>query len=148
MKSGTILGAIFGLVVAFQVGTGTADPYSATMFAQSPIITLLLCILKGTVAGLISGLLYKVLSRKGKDKLATICAAISCPIVNTGIFAVGLFVFYNGLINTWAIEKAFANAFTFVMIFMIGLNFVVEFTVNVLLIPVALRMIKIVKRLI
>ena len=42
--------------------------------------------------------------------------------------------------------RRYANAFTFIMLGMVGLNFVIEFAVNVLLIPVALRMIKIVKQ--
>jgi hypothetical protein len=50
------------------------------------------------------------------------------------------------LINTYAIENVFANAFTFVMIGCIGLNFLVEFAVNVLLIPAVLRIISVVKK--
>ena len=145
--SGAILGAVFGVVVAIQVVTGAAGPLSSAMFLQIPVITVTLCILKGTAAGWVSGLIYQALAKPPKNKLGVILSAIACPIVNTAIFALGLFVFYGELINTWAIDNAFANAFTFVMIGCIGLNFLVEFAVNVLLIPVALRMIKIVKRL-
>jgi hypothetical protein len=81
-----------------------------------------------------------------KSKLGVILSAVSCPIVNTGIFALGLFVFYAELINTYAVEKAFANAFTFVMVGCIGINFLVEFAVNVLLIPAVLRIISVVKK--
>ena len=146
--SGAILGGVFGVVVAIQVITGAAGALSSAMFLQTPVVTVVLCVLKGVAAGWVSGLLYKALAKHEKTKLGTILSAIACPIVNTSIFALGLFVFYSGLINTWAIDNAFANAFTFVMLGCIGLNFLVEFAVNVLLIPVALRMIKIVKRLI
>ena len=145
--SGAILGGVFGIVVAFQVITGAAGPASSLMLTQAPVITVVLCILKGAVAGWVSGLIYQAVMKTEKKKLAVILSAVACPIVNTGIFALGLFVFYNALINTWAINNAFASGFTFVMVGCIGLNFVVEFAVNVLLIPVALRMIKIVKRL-
>ena len=146
--SGAILGGVFGVVVAIQVVTGAAGLLSTEMFLQTPVVTIVLCILKGAVAGWVSGLVYRALAKLEKNKLGVILSAIACPIVNTGIFALGMFAFYNGLINEWAINNAFANGFTFVMIGCIGLNFVVEFAVNVLLIPAILRMIKIVKRLI
>ena len=146
--SGAILGGVFGIVVAIQVVTGAAGLLSTEMFLQTPVITLILCVLKGMVAGWVSALVYRAFAKHEKNKLGVVLSAISCPIVNTGIFALGLFVFYNALINTWAINNAFANGFTFVMVGCIGLNFLVEFAVNVLLIPVTLRMMKIVKRLI
>ena len=145
--SGAFLGGVFGVVVAIQVVTGAAGLLSTEMFLQTPVITVILCVLKGTLAGWVSGLIYRAFAKHEKIKLGVIISAVACPIVNTGIFALGLFVFYNALISTWAINNAFANGFTFVMVGCIGLNFLVEFAVNVLLIPVALRMIKIVKRL-
>lgn len=145
--SGAFLGGVFGVVVAIQVVTGAAGLLSTEMFLQTPVITVILCVLKGTLAGWASGLIYRAFAKHEKIKLGVIISAVACPIVNTGIFALGLFVFYNALISTWAINNAFANGFTFVMVGCIGLNFLVEFAVNVLLIPVALRMIKIVKRL-
>ena len=145
--SGAILGATFGITVAVQVATGAAGEASFVMFTQAPFITIVLCILKGTAAGWVSGLIYKALAKNEKNKLAVILSAVACPIVNTGIFCLGLTVFYNNLLNTWAIGGGYAHAFTFIMLSLIGLNFIIEFAVNVLLIPVALRMIKIVKKL-
>ena len=145
--SGAFLGGVFGVVVAIQVVTGAAGLLSTEMFLQTPVITVILCVLKGTLAGWASGLIYRAFAKHEKIKLGVIISAVACPILNTGIFALGLFVFYNALISTWAINNAFANGFTFVMVGCIGLNFLVEFAVNVLLIPVALRMIKIVKKL-
>ena len=146
--SGAILGGVFGVVVAIQVITGAAGPASTLMLVQAPVTTVVLCILKGAVAGLASGLGYKAVAKLEKPNLAVILSAVVCPIVNTGIFCLGLVVFYNNLLNEWAIAGDYASAFTFIILGLIGLNFVIEFAVNVLLIPVALRMIKIVKRLI
>ena len=147
-ESGAILGGVFGIVVAIQVVTGAAGALSSAMFLQTPVVTIVLCILKGTLAGWVSGLVYRAFVNFENNKLGVVLSAIACPIVNTGIFALGMFVFYSELTNEWAINLAFANGFTFVMVGCIGLNFIVEFAVNVLLIPVALRMMKIVKRLI
>ena len=146
--SGAILGGVFGVVVAIQVITGAAGPASTTMLLQAPVVTVVLCILKGVAAGWVSGLVYQAVMKINKPQLAVILSAVSCPIVNTGIFCLGLTVFYNNLLNEWAIAGEFANALTFIFLGLIGLNFVIEFATNVLLIPVALRMIKIVKRLI
>ena len=146
-KSGTILGATFGIVVAIQVVTGAAGLGASAMFTQAPVVTIVLCILKGAAAGLVSGLVYQAVAKIQKPRLAVILSAISCPIVNTGIFCLGLVVFYNNLLNEWAIAENASNVFIYILSGIVGLNFVIEFTVNVLLIPVALRMIKIVKRL-
>lgn len=144
--SGAFLGGVFGVTVAVQVITGAAGPLSSAMLLQAPVVTIVLCLLKGIAAGWVAGIVYHALKKLEKNKLGVILSAVSCPIVNTGIFALGLFVFYAELINTYAIENAFANAFTFVMIGCIGLNFLVEFAVNVLLIPAVLRIISIVKK--
>lgn len=145
-SAGAFLGAIFGVVVSIQVVTGAAGPFSFTMFEMLPVITIFLCILKGTAAGWVSGIVYKALAKKERKKLATILAAVACPITNTGIFCIGLTVFYKSLVDASMSEGGFANIFAFVFIGMIGLNFVVEFAVNVLLIPVVIRIINIVKK--
>ena len=144
--SGAILGAVFGVTVAIQVVTGAAGEASFMMFTQAPVVTVVLCVLKGAAAGWVSGIVYRAVNKTGKNKLAVILSAVVCPIVNTGIFCLGLVVFYNNLLKVWSVDGGFANALTFIMLGLIGLNFVIEFTVNVLLIPVTLRMIKIVKK--
>lgn len=144
--AGAVLGAVFGVVVAIQVVTGAAGPYSFMMFELLPVITMALCVIKGAAAGWIAGLINKLLASINKNKLGIILATLICPIVNTGIFALGLFIFYGNLTSTWAVEEGFASIFAFVMLFMIGLNFLVEFAINVLLSPVVLRIITLVKR--
>ena len=144
--AGAVLGAVFGIVVAIQVVFGAQGPYAFMMFELLPVLTLALCVVKGAIAGWVAGLIHKLLATLNKSKLGVILAAIACPIVNTGIFAIGLFVFYGQLTTVWAVEEGFASIFTFVMVFMIGINFLVEFAINVLLIPAVLRIITLVKR--
>ena len=144
--TGAILGGIFGAVVSIQVVTGAAGAISFAMFEYVPVITIALCMLKGIAAGFVSGLLYRVFERFEHKMLGTVLAAVACPITNTGLFAVGMLIFYKTLLDQWAIEFAFANAISFLMIGMIGLNFVVEFAINVALIPVVLRIITVVKK--
>lgn len=145
-SAGAFLGALFGVVVSIQVVTGAAGVFSFTMFEMLPFITIFLCILKGAAAGWVSGIVYKALAKKERKKLATILAAVACPVTNTGIFCIGLTLFYKSLVDTSMAQAGFANVFAFIFIGMIGLNFVVEFAVNVLLIPVVIRIIHIVKK--
>ena len=144
-SAGAFLGAVFGIAVSIQVVTGAAGVPSYMMFEHNPVITILICLLKGTVAGWVSGFLSKLFTQKGMHKTAVILSAVACPICNTGIFAIGVLVFFNSLAATWAMENAFANAFTYVLLGMIGLNFLVEFAINVLMIPVVVRIVSIVR---
>ncbi len=143
---GAFLGGVFGATVSIQVVTGAAGLFSYEMFEQSPLLTILICLLKGTAAGFVSGLIAKAFAKSVHPSLGIILSAIACPIVNTGLFAFAVFGFYNNLASRWAMDNQFANVFVFVMIGMIGLNFLVEFAVNVLLIPVILRLADIIKK--
>lgn len=123
---GAILGTAFGLVVALMVITG-ADPSGATMLAMHPIITISVCILKGTFAGLFSALVYKALKNKNK-LLAIMLASVVAPITNTGILALIIVLFFDG---------AFI---TFISLF-ITINFALELIIDLLLSPALLRII-------
>ena len=140
--TGAFLGGVFGVVVAVQVVTGMAGVLSFEMFTLHPVITLSLCVIKGVAAGFASGILHSAL--KSKKTLGVVLSAVACPIVNTGIFVAGLFVFYYPLMESFAASSAFAGAVAFIFLGIVGLNFVVELLINVLLVPVVLRIIKIV----
>lgn len=139
--SGAILGAVFGGMVCISVVTG-ADPGGHLMFLQLPALTLFLCLLKSTAAGLVAGILYRLV--KNKD-LGAILAAVVCPICNTGILCIGILAFYNELVTGWAIAEGFSNAIGYVILGMVGINFLVELAINLVLAPVILRVLSIVK---
>ncbi len=139
--SGAILGAVFGGMVCISVVTG-ADPGGHLMFLQLPVLTLFLCLLKSTAAGLVAGILYRLV--KNKD-LGAILAAVVCPICNTGILCIGILAFYNELVTGWAIAEGFSNAIGYVILGMVGINFLVELAINLVLAPVILRVLSIVK---
>lgn len=143
--AGAFLGGVFGAVVSVQVVTGLMGLYSFMMFEQSPVLTVLVCLLKGIVAGWVAGWLYKLLSAKNKNQLGVILAAVAAPICNTGIFVIALATIFNNLVNTWVLENAYENMITFLLFFMVGANFLVEFAVNVILIPVVTRVLAAVK---
>ena len=147
--AGAWLGFVFGLVVLLS---GDAAPF----LAVNPLGTIAVVLLKGAVAGFVSGLVYKALEKvdiqllltsKGKEvwgaELAVIVAAIVCPIVNTGIFLLGCWLFFIPEISIWAAASPYPDAWSYILFFMVGGNFLFELLFNLVLSPVIVRLIKI-----
>lgn len=135
-SAGLILGFTFSFVVMFSADTQLFIGYNL-------FYTIIVVFGKGMLAGWISGLLFKAFKNIGRNKgLAYILAAFSFPIINTGVFAIGtMTLFYDILIDLSS--SSGANAFIFLFTTMIGINFFVEFTINVVLSPVIARICKI-----
>ena len=137
--SGAFLGGVFGVVVAIQVMTGAAGAASSLMFTQAPVITVVLCILKGAVAGLASGLIYKAVMKFEKPNLAVILSAVACPIVNTGVFIACMFAFFIDVLQSWA---AGADVVGYVITGLVLANFVPELIINIIFTPVSHRLVR------
>ena len=87
--AGAWLGFVFGVVVLLS---GDA----AAFLGVNALGTILTVLVKGTLAGLLSGLVYKALENKNRT-LAVAVAAVVCPVVNTGVFLIGcLLAFATG----------------------------------------------------
>ena len=141
--SAAFLGAIFGITVCFSVISGN-DAGGFVLFSQRPIITLLLCLIKSTAAGYLSGLLIKswegktISVKAGKHKNSSILfAAILATIVNTGIFILGLLLFFQDTLSTLANGKEYVMQF--ILFSILGVNFLAEMLINLLLVPVIIR---------
>ena len=134
-KEGGWLGLVFGAVVLLN---GDAAAFLAVTIPGT-IVTVLA---KGIGAGAASGFVYKLLEKKNKT-VAAIAAAIAAPVVNTGIFVLGCFAFFMPLLAEWA---GGGDAVRFLFLTVIGLNFVVELTVNVALSGAIVRIISIWKK--
>ena len=132
--AGAWLGGVFGFVVIF---TDTA-----LFMPISPLGTILTVMVKGICAGLAAGAVYKLLEKKS-SLLAVIAAAIACPVVNSGIFAIGCVLFFLDACRGWATEWGYANAADVILIGFIGLNFLVELAINLVLASVISRIIKV-----
>ncbi len=74
---------------------------------------------------------------------AVYLAAMVSPIANTGIFIIGMLIFYRSLLETWAGGTDLA---LFVIGGLIGVNFLIEFTVAVLLSPAIAAIVKVVRK--
>jgi uncharacterized membrane protein len=139
---GAVLGTVFGAVVSMQVLTGAAGAFSTAMLEYQPAATILICLLKGTAAGLAAGAFFR-LFRKVSFYFGVVMAAVIAPVVNTGIFSVGCLTIFRSLI-----QDALGTGSNLLLVFLttfIGLNFLVEFGINVALTPVVMRIFRAVK---
>lgn len=136
-KVSTWLGLVFGVVVLITD--------AQAFLAISVVGTVVTVLLKGVLAGLFSGLTFKLFS-KFNTYLAVVLSAIVCPIVNTGVFLLGCVLFFMETINEWAVAFGFRNALEYMFLGMVGLNFIFELATNVVLSPVVVRLLNIRKK--
>lgn len=135
VKAGAWLGFVFGLAVLMS---GDAAAFLAVHIPG----TILTVLLKGTLAGLITGLVYKLVRPYGLY-LAIIVSAIVCPIINTGVFLIGCFIFFMETIKAWATSFGFESAGSYIIFGLVGSNFLFEMLINIILAPAILRLLKI-----
>ena len=133
--AGAFLGLVFGLTVLLS---GDA----AAFLAVNPLGTVLVVLLKGALAGFLSGLVYSLLSKKDSDLIGALCAAVTCPVVNTGVFLLGCLLFFLPTITEWAAAFGFENVGSYMILGLVGGNFLFELIVNLLLSPVIVRVIR------
>jgi len=141
--AGAWLGLVFGVVVFIGCVTG-ADPGGNAMFVFNPMVTALICLGKGAAAGWLAALVFRSLQHKNQI-LATALAAIVCPVVNTGLFCLGAVAVFKPLLLGWAAAFGYAETelTTYVFVGLIGLNFLLEVLINVILSPVVVRILKV-----
>lgn len=128
-QAGAWLGFVFGVMTLFD---------AAPFLAISVPGTVVTCILKGMAAGIVAGLLYKLLE-KVNALFAVVVAGIAAPICNTGVFILGCAVFFM---------KAFEfPSFGAMVVAFVGVNFFIELAVNLVLAAVIVRLIALGKKM-
>jgi uncharacterized membrane protein len=112
---------------------------AALFMTYSPLGTALTLFLKGVLAGLAAGLVYKALS--GKHPIGAVtCAAATATVVNSGVFLLGCYVF---IWEHLVVLAAQSNVSIFVLILgLVLINFVIELVMNVILCPTIFRILQ------
>lgn len=141
--AGAFLGFVFGFITLMYGVTG-ADAFTGILFQNQPLETAMLCLVKGTAAGLVSGALYKEIAKKN-EYVAIFVAAAAAPIVNTGLFIVGSLCFLSGTL-TANFVGAGSTLIYFLFIGCAGFNFIVEFLINLIAAPTLYRVIHVLER--
>lgn len=132
--AGAWLGLTFGVTVLIS---GDA----AAFLTINPIGTVITVIAKGMVAGIVAAVIYKAIEKKNKT-VAVVAAGIACPIVNTGIFLIGCYLFFRD----WLITVFGTTGFATVITGLVSVNFAVELGINMLLASVIVRIIDLGKK--
>ena len=131
--AGAFLGFAFGAAVLLS---GDA----AAFMVVDPLGTVATVLVKGIGCGLCAGLMYHLIAKR--SRLAGVFAAAAiCPVVNTGIFLLGCKLFFYETVAAWGAAAGYDNVAGYMFFGLAGVNFVLEFAVNLLLAPVITRLI-------
>ena len=127
--AGAYLGGVFGAVVLITGLLGWDGGTVMLLMGINPVGCILICLLKGIAAGFFAGLCYELIAKKN-DKVGVLVSGIVCPVVNTGLFIVGMLVFFFDTLNSWAGGQ---DLLFFIIVGLTGVNFLVELAVNIVL---------------
>ena len=141
--AGALLGFAFGMVVLIRGITGQ-DGFTNMLFVAQPAFTALICLGKGIAAGWFSGMVYKLLA-KSNSFWASVVAAGVAPVVNTGLFILGGLTLVRGTLEANLSVLGADSVLVFLVVICAGVNFIVEFAVNMVLSPAIYRVIHVIK---
>ena len=147
-KSGAVLGFAFGAIVLINCIIAL-DPGGNILWNANPAFTAIICFVKGIAAGFFPAWFYEMIKGKGEKAsegrrfAATVVAALTAPIINTGIFVCGMFLLFKDVLYAWA---GGTNVMVYVLVGLAGLNFTVEFLINTILSPAIVRITSVVGR--
>ena len=132
--AGLALGVLNGLIVIFN---GDA----AWFLSLSVFGTVVTVLLKTGLAGLLSGLLFKLFKNKNRT-LAAILAVCIVPLINTSVFVLGCLTFFIDAMAEGA-SAAEKGTLSYILTAMVGINFIVEMIINAIISPVIDRVTRI-----
>ena len=128
MMYGPIVGGFLGLVSGAL--TLFAPSTISYFFSISPLGTILTCLLKTTLAGVVAGFVANALKKK-HDTLASILVSIIVPLINTGIFSIFCILFFKSRLQEINPNNISAALF----LGMIGFNFIIEIIITLIVVP-------------
>ena len=140
-SAGAILGMTFAVVTLINCVTG-ADPGGAMVFQASPVLCVLVVVGKSILCGVVSGWIYGLISRKNAY-IGMLCAAIVCPIVNTGTFVACMLLWFKPVLSAWA---GGTDVITYVLSGLVLCNFLPEMLLNVVFSPAGHQITRVVKK--
>jgi len=133
----TWLGFVFGVTVLLS---GDAAAFLAINVGG----TVATVLVKGALAGLAAGIVFTLL-KKVNRYFAVAVAAVACPVVNTGIFLLGCRLFFFETVSEWAAGSNQTSVFVYMIVGLVGFNFLFELGTNIILSPVIVRILNAVK---
>lgn len=126
-SAGAICGAVFGLTSFWQAVSGMSA-FGAALVAINPIFTLIICLIPRILEGLLTGLIFKGLSKVCKgNSVPCAVSSLCCPLLNTLLF-VGSFLLLFSRTDFFAslYSQSAANNILAFFAWFVGLNGAVE----------------------
>lgn len=141
VAAGGVLGGAFGVMTYIYCVNGM-DAGGHMVFQASPVMCFLVVMAKGIFCGLAAGAVYRLICKKN-GYLAMLCAAIICPVVNTGVFLIGMKLWFMDVLKIWAGGSDVAG---YVLSGLIVVNFLPELGINLLFSPAGQRILRTIKK--
>ena len=126
---GGFLGFVSGLLTIFAPST------LSYFYSVSPIGTILTCLLKTTLAGIVAGFVMVIFKKHDKTLAGSITVSIIVPTVNTGIFAIFCLLFFMDRLS----EINPTNIASALFLTLIGFNYIFEVLVTTIVTPSLLK---------
>lgn len=142
VAAGGVLGGAFGVMTYIFCVNGM-DAGGHMVFQASPILCFVVVMAKGILCGLAAGGVYQLFHKKN-GYLAMVCAAIICPVVNTGVFLVGMSLWFMDVLKVWAGGSDVAG---YVISGLIIINFLPELAINLVFSPAGQRILRAIKKI-
>lgn len=135
--TGAFLGIVNGAMVLFA-------PSTLSIFMPLSVGgTILTCLAKGLLCGLLSGFIYKLFKEKHKV-VGNIVVALLAPIINSAAFAGFCWIFFQDYLKNAG--SSFPSAAAFLFLGIIGWNFIFELLATAILTPSTIKIINIIQR--
>lgn len=96
---------------------------------------------KGIACGAAAGLCCRWLHPR-YPRRSILLSALAALLINTGVFLLGRRLFFMPLIHQWAQQAGYASAGAYLMVGMVGWNFLLETAVNMALTPMLAQLIR------
>lgn len=122
--AGALFGFVFGMLSFFQCFG--MSPFGAVLLGINPFLTFVVCVPTRTLAGFLSGVVFKLLKKVDKTKM--ICyfvGGLTGAVVNTILFMGTLMLFFWKTDYIQSMNAGGLNVFAFVVAF-VGLNGLLE----------------------
>ena len=124
---GPLVGAFLGFCNGIMV---ILAPTTIALFMSISVWgTILVCLLKCTLAGVAAGLVNRLF--KTRKVLGAIISSMLVPVVNTGIFCLACITLFRPFLEEYG--SGYDNIYLFLILGVVGWNFVFEFGITTFL---------------
>lgn len=142
---GSIVGFVCGTIVFITMAVMGQEPSTAFLFQTNPAVLTIMCIGKTTLAGCVSGLIFKFVSKKNTT-VAVWVSSIVIPVINTGVYMLGMVLMKASVAEFLGLDVSTASVVFAVVFGIIWLNFLLEVAINVVFTPAIYKVVKVINK--